>query len=191
MADMKSPLLGSLSVGVLLCLGVAVSRAEEPSVQSPAPQAKSAPLDAEGARVEGAAPKPVEKSCPPGVVVDPPKKPAPSPVYVSDWGRLAALTESDLAVFERANSLASREDQVWRLLLPTGLLVGGGLAFAGTVGRLNDDHWTDATKWVKFSGVGVAAVTLLISWALSPGRDDFLTIINHWNLRHPDRPLAP
>ena len=75
--------------------------------------------------------------------------------------------------------------------MPSGLLIGGGLILAGTLDRLSNDCWTDGSKWTVFSGVSVAAVTLLISWALAPERDDLLTVINHWNLRHPERPLAP
>jgi hypothetical protein len=168
MADMKNPLLWSLSLGMVLCSEVGVCWAEEPGAQSAASEAESAP------------PK----------TVAPPKKPAPCPVYVSDPERLAALTASDPVVFEKADSLALRENDR-RLLVPSGLLIGGGLILAGTLDRLSNDRWTDGSKWTVFSGVSVAAVTLLISWALAPERDDLLTVINHWNLRHPERPLAP
>jgi hypothetical protein len=34
-------------------------------------------------------------------------------------------------------------------------------------------------------------VAVLMNWAFAPDRDDRLTVINHWNLRHPDQVLAP
>jgi len=167
---MRNPLLWSLSLGMVLCSEVGVCWAEEPGAQS-------------------AASTPVEKCCPAPVAS--PEKPAPCPVYVSDPERLAALTASDPVVFERADSLASRDNYYRRLLVPSGLLIGGGLILAGTLDRFSNDQWTNGSKWTVFSGVSVAAVTLLISWALAPERDDLLTVINHWNLRHPERPLAP
>jgi len=54
-------------------------------------------------------------------------------VYVSDPERLAALTASDPVVFEKADSLASRDNYGRRLLVPSGLLIGGGLILAGTL----------------------------------------------------------
>ena len=39
--------------------------------------------------------------------------------------------------------------------------------------------------------LGLTAVSLLITWAMDPDRDDFYTLINHWNLRHPRQILAP
>ncbi len=110
---------------MVLCSEVGVGWAEEPGAQSAAPEAESAPPKTEGVApkvdkapkpVESAAPKSVEKCCP--APVAPPKKPAPCPVYVSDLERLAALTASDPVVFERADSLASRDNYVGGCLCP-------------------------------------------------------------------------
>jgi hypothetical protein len=56
---------------------------------------------------------------------------------------------------------------------------------------LTNDSLSTANKW-EFGGGAVVLVTSVLAWWLmSPDRDDFLTVINHWNLRHHDRPLAP
>ncbi len=115
---------------------------------------------------------------------------AHSPVYVADWGRLAALTQSDATVFERAELWAKQREQTdW--MLAAGLFLGGGAAVLGTVNRLGNESWTSTTKWGVAGGAGVALVSLLAALAFSPDRDDFYTVINQWNLRHPDRLLAP
>ena len=193
MAGMKNLLLRWLLSGVVLCFDLAVCWAEEPATQSAAPQTEGAPPKAEAVAptIENEAPKALEKSCPAPVVVELPKKSAARPVFVSDWGRLAALTESDPAVAAKANSLASRQEHI-RWFRATGIMAAIGLVGGGIMGRLAvTDHWTNNEEWAVFAGASVAAVTLLLSWALSPERDDLLTVINHWNLRHPERPLAP
>jgi hypothetical protein len=133
-------------------------------------------------------------------VVEPPEKPAApakpaaatcnrcpshSPLYVEDWGRLVALTRSEKAEFWRNRQETSR----W--VLGTGLFLGGGAAALGTLDRLTTDGWTTASKWSVTAGVGVAVVSVLSYWAFAPDRDDLLTVINHWNIRHPDMLLAP
>lgn len=115
---------------------------------------------------------------------------APAPVYIEDWARLATLTESDSVVFPKAEFWATRREQAnW--VLGTGLILGGGAAVLGTVDRLSAGSWSNTSKWTTAGGVGVALVSLLLNWAFAPDGDDFVTIINHWNLRHPDRQLAP
>jgi hypothetical protein len=115
---------------------------------------------------------------------------APAPVYIEDWARLAALTESDSVVFPKAEFWAKRREQAnW--VLGTGLILGGGAAVLGTVDRLSTGAWSNSSKWTMAGGFGVAVVSLLLNWAFAPDRDDLVTVINHWNLRHPDRQLAP
>jgi hypothetical protein len=112
------------------------------------------------------------------------------PIYVESWPRLPELTQSDRVVFARADRLASG----WASTVGTTLeLLGlsGAVAAFGTVDRLARDHWTNTAKWTVASGLGVAIATLITAWAISPGRDEFLEVINQWNLRHPDHPLAP
>jgi len=116
--------------------------------------------------------------------------PAPSPVYVEDWGRLADLTRSDPLMLEQAEFWRDRRDTA-RWVLGTGLVLGGGAAALGTLDHLTNDGWSTASKWSVAGGVGVAVVSVFLHWAFSPDRDDLLTAINHWNIRHPDLLLAP
>ncbi len=102
---------------------------------------------------------------------------------------MADLTRPDPVVFEKADFWRNRhESSRWWLV---GVFLGGGAASVATIDRLGNGSWTDTNKWGLAGGVAVAAVSLLAYWAFSPDRDDRLTVINHWNLRHPDRPLAP
>jgi hypothetical protein len=101
--------------------------------------------------------------------------------------RLAALTEADGVVFPKAEFWARRREQAdW--VLGTGLILGGGAAVLGTMDWLltGDSH---TNKWS--TAAGVALVSLFTNWAFAPDWDDLLTVINQWNLRHPDRPMAP
>jgi hypothetical protein len=112
------------------------------------------------------------------------------PVYIEDWARLAALTESDSVIFPKAEFWARRREQAnW--VLGTGLILGVGATTLGTMNALATDSWSNTSKWTTAGGVGVALVSLLLDWAYAPDRDDLMTVINHWNLRHPDRLLAP
>jgi hypothetical protein len=134
--------------------------------------------------------EPAKKVVPPTSTAAPNCPLAPAPVYIEDWARLAALTESDSVVFPKAEFWATRREQAnW--VLGIGLILGGGAAVLGTVDRLSTGAWSNTSKWTTAGGVGVALVSLLLNWAFAPDRDDFVTIINQWNLRHPDRRLAP
>jgi hypothetical protein len=124
-------------------------------------------------------PRPV-LSCPKAII----------PVYVDTWGRLAALTESDPEVAPVSKFWSSRRDST-STVLATGTIIGSGAILLGTVNRLTNDSWTTANQWEIAGGAGVILASVLTWWLFSPDRDDFLTVINHWNLRHEDRPLAP
>jgi hypothetical protein len=76
-------------------------------------------------------------------------------------------------------------------VLGTGLILGGGAAALGTMDRLSTGSWSNTSKWSTAGGIGVALLSLLANWAFAPDRDDLLTVINHWNLRHRDPQLAP
>jgi hypothetical protein len=76
-------------------------------------------------------------------------------------------------------------------VLGAGLILGGGAAALGTVDRLSTGSWSNTSKWTTAGGVGVALFSLLLNWAFAPDRDDLLTTVNYWNLRHPDLRLAP
>ena len=112
------------------------------------------------------------------------------PVYVESWARLFELTESDPVVSARADRLVSRRETTVGTTLEL-LGLSGTVAAFGTFDRLANDHWTNTAKWTLVGGLGVAIATLITAWAICPDRTDFLGVINQWNTRHPDRPLAP
>jgi hypothetical protein len=132
--------------------------------------------------------KPAAVDKPPAAVICkcPQAKP---PLYVEDWGRLAALTQGDPEVFEKADFWRRREEATHWLL--AGLFVGGTVATVATTNRLVTTTWTDTNKWALAGGIGLAVFSFLGYWAYSPDRDDLLTVINAWNLRHRDMLLAP
>lgn len=155
--------------------------ADEPATEAPA----SIPTPAGKTQVE----KPPFIAVAP-VKVAPACKPTPLPVYIEDWGRLADLTREDSEVFPRAEFWAKRHEQTsW--ILGGGMILGGGAAALGISDRLTDDGWSRRAKWSIVGGVGVALVSAFVYWAFDPDRDDLVTVINQWNFRHPDRPLAP
>lgn len=119
-----------------------------------------------------------------------PCKETKPPVYVADWDRLAELTRSDPRIYPDAAFYARRENAM-QWLSVGGVVLGGGPALLGVLNRLNTGSWTEGSQWSVAGGVTVAAFSLLAAWAYSPTRDDLLTVINYWNLRHPDRVLAP
>ena len=112
------------------------------------------------------------------------------PTYVENWDSLAELTRSDRVVFPQVDFWISRRSYAFWELGSVSLL-GGGVAAFGLFDRLANDHWTNMTKWSVAGGLSVAIVSLVVAWAISPDRNDFLNVINQWNLRHPDQPLAP
>jgi hypothetical protein len=117
-------------------------------------------------------------------------KPAHQPVYVEDWDRLVALTRSDAVVSPKAEFWAARHQSTsW--VLAAGLILGGGTAGLGSFNRLSSGSWTTTSQWSVAGGISTALVSLFANWAFAQDRDDLLTVINHWNLRHPDQPLAP
>ena len=117
-------------------------------------------------------------------------KPVPLPTYVENWDRLAELTRFDPVVFPQADLWASRRRFVlWDMGLFSAL--GAGVAAVATFERVAHDHWTKTTKWSLAGGLSVAIVSLVVAWAIYPDRADLLNVINQWNLRHPDLPLAP
>lgn len=112
------------------------------------------------------------------------------PVYVADWARLAALTQSDSQIFGEVDSFAGRHDVV-RNITVAGVVLGGIATMVGGFHAVSADEWTKFDKWSVAGGLSVTAVSLFIAWAMEPDRDDFYTLINQWNLRHPQQVLAP
>ena len=150
------------------------ARADEPS--APPPSAASPP--------PVAAAKPVEIARP---AVSPPH---PVVLYIQDWEHLAEVTRSDPQLFERADYLSDRA-RASRQFTTVGWLLGGSVAAVATISRLSTDHWTNFTKGGVASGLGALAVTYAISWFVAPDHSDLAAVVNEWNQRHPDRPLAP
>jgi hypothetical protein len=124
------------------------------------------------------------------VKVAPTGKPAHLPVYVEDWGHLADLTREDPLIFPRSEFWAKRREQT-SSILAGGLIVGGGAVALGLSDWLTDGDWSHRARWSVVGGAGVVLVSYFVAWAFGPDRDDLLTVINQWNLRHSDRPLAP
>jgi len=158
------------------------SSAQETAATKPAdqqPSAKPAPSEA-----ANPSPKPTVKlACP--------SCPAPRPpVYVADWARLAALTQSDSLIFPQVDGSAQRHDLVHTLTVG-GVVLGGIAAMTGGFHAVSADEWSKFDKWSVVGGVSLTAVSVFIAWAMEPDRDDFLTLINHWNLRHPQQVLSP
>jgi hypothetical protein len=185
-----APLLALLPLTLGICVvpawaetAPAVPAAEaKPAAPEPPPSAEATP-----------APTPVAEKRPP--VPRPPlpltcKCPqAKPPLYVEDWGRLAALTQTDREVFDQADFWRRREEASrWML---AGMFVGGTAAAVATIDRLATSSWNDTNKWALAGGIGLALFSFLGYWAYSPDRDDLLTVINSWNLRHGDMLLAP
>jgi len=163
-----------VSLSLLTAVEAKRARADEPATTIPVDVATPAAVPTV------AAPASVAPSC----------TPLYAPVYIEDWGRLAALTQSDSLISPRAEFWARRREQAnW--VLGAGLILGGGAAALGTLDRLTTDAWSNTSKWSIAGGVGAALVSFLAYLAYSPDQDDLLTILNQWNLRHPDRLLAP
>jgi hypothetical protein len=169
-----------------------------PSVAQEAAADAASPPPAESMEKQQEKPLPPEKPAEKPVAV---ANPAPAkvvascpkariPVYIEDWGRLAELTASDPEVGTISRFWADRHHGT-ATVHAAGTIIGTGAIFFGTISRLTTDSWTEANKWEIAGGAGLVLVSALTSWLFSPNRDDFLTVINHWNLRHPDRPLAP
>lgn len=144
------------------------------------------------ARADEPAPPPSNAAAAPHAdVVNPPVLHAhPVILYIQDWGHLADVTRSDAQVFAWADSLATR-DRASSQITTSGLLVGGSAATVGTLSRLATDRWTNLTKWSVAGGLGLVIVTAAISWLVAPDHSDLAAVVNEWNQRHPDRPLAP
>ena len=174
--------LRTFAFAVLALLAPAtLAQAEEATAQIPA----TVPAATGEKQVEKSAAVPV-----PPAVVAPMCKPAYQPVYVEDWNRLVDLTQSDPVVAPKAEFWAARHQSTsW--VLAAGLILGGGAAGLGTFNRLSSGSWTTTSKWTTAAGISTALVSLFANWAFAQDRDDLVTVINHWNLRHPDRPLAP
>ena len=127
-----------------------------------------------------AVPASAAPSCPPAYV----------PVYIEDWGRLARLTQTDPLIAPKADFWAARQVQAnW--VVGTGLILGGGAVALGTMEWLTTGELSRTVKSSMVGGVGAALVSFLAYLAFAPDRDDLLTVINQWNLRHPDLRLAP
>lgn len=165
------------------------SPTSEPTASRPAAEPQTAKPGTDADK-----PAPVE-------AVKPAAKPAPKlacpscpqalpPVYVADWARLAALTQSDSQIFGEVDGFAGRHDVV-RNITVAGVVLGGIATMVGGFHAVSADEWTKFDKWSVAGGLSLTAVSLFLAWAMEPDRDDFYTLINQWNLRHPQQVLAP
>jgi len=144
------------------------------------------------ARADGPAAPPPTAGAPPPAAAAKPSVVSPHPVvlYIQDWEHLADVTRSDDKIFARADSLVSQHLRSSQTAT-SGLLVGGSVTVAAAISRLTSDHWTDFTKWGLAGGLSLIAVSMVISWAIDPDHSDLASVVNQWNERHPERPLAP
>jgi hypothetical protein len=173
----------------------AANQIPEPAATKPAAEPEPA-KPAEAAKPMAAAPKAVQADA-----TKPAAKPAAKlassscaqslpPVYVADWARLAALTQSDSQIFAEVDGFAQRHDVV-RNITVAGVVLGGIATMVGGFHAVSADEWTKFDRWSVAGGLSLTAVSLFIAWAMEPDRDDFYTLINQWNLRHPQQVLAP
>jgi len=159
------------------------------------------PLLTGSARADEPGAPPSSAPSPPPVEAAKPAKPAeaartavsphhPVVLYIQDWEHLADVTRSDAEVFDRADSLSMR-GSASRQITTAGWLLGGSIAASAAIARLSTDHWTSFTKDGLAGGLGLLAVSYAISWFVAPDHGDLAAVVNEWNQRHPDRPLAP
>lgn len=159
----------------------AANPVSEPTAKTAAEPEAAKPIPPEAAKPAAKpAPKLACPSCPASL----------PPVYVADWARLAALTQSDSQIFGEVDSFAGRHDVV-RNITVAGVVLGGIAAVIGGFHAVSADEWTKFDKWSVAGGLSLTAVSAFLAWAMEPDRDDFYTLINQWNLRHPQQVLAP
>jgi hypothetical protein len=118
------------------------------------------------------------------------ERPARLPVFVVDWGHLAELTKSDpdvLAVAENGEKRARGAS----LLAHGGVGVGLAVTFVGFLRHVQTGQWSKATELTFAGGLVMAALSALAAWNYAPDHGDLADAVNLWNLRHPDKPLAP
>ncbi len=169
------------NVGYLQESALRLVTAEAPVPAAPAP-APAAPPAAAQAPV---ADRPEREATPP----------APK-IYVKDLEHLAELVKEDPLVGPKAQQLAERRKTSLALGIG-GVAVGVVLTAVGISSRSREDCTGPSGSFcvekpdfgMMYGGLGVAAVSGLISYALMPKSGDLLDVINEWNTRHPANPF--
>lgn len=184
-------LASMIAMTIALTGGLAFADAE-PGKAAPEAAASKPAVEPEAAKPapETAKPAPTEVAKPAAKLVCPACPASLSPVYVADWARLAALTQSDSQIFPEVEGFAQRHDVV-RNITVAGVVLGGIATMVGGFHAVSADEWTRFDQSSVAGGLALTAVSLFIAWAMEPDRDDFYTLINQWNLRHPQQVLAP
>jgi hypothetical protein len=118
------------------------------------------------------------------------KAPPRMPIFVADYGHLAELTRSDPEIFERAQLMERRQSGA-SLIAHLGIGMGVGMFGLLMIDRVASGEWRKGPEWAAIGGAIVAVVSALIAWNYAPDRGDMVDAVNLWNLRHPDKPLAP
>lgn len=149
--------------------------AEQPAVQSKEGAAAGA----------GNQPEPKSERCP---AIKP--EPQKIPRYIGDWEQLSRLAGSDRVIAPMADQLAST-NRFAIGVAKVGVLSGLGLGFLGVISGASGDSWSKQDKGLAIAGAGIAVLSLVTYWFTSPDRSDFVDVINLWNQRHPDLPIAP
>jgi hypothetical protein len=119
-------------------------------------------------------------------------KPEPQkiPRYIGDWEQLSRLAGSDQDIMPMADQFASRAKFATGMA-KVGVLSGLGLGLIGVISGTSGDSWSKQDKGLAIGGAGVAVLSLVTYLISMPDRSDFLDVINLWNQRHPDLPIAP
>jgi hypothetical protein len=125
---------------------------------------------------------------------------APQVLTIRDLDHLEEVVESDNLLHARTKVLVrSRNNALW--LAFGGLVAGTALMIAGlTVYADVDcysipfgDVWGCMTRpslGALAGGAAIAVLGLVGAVALDPPRHDQIDVVNDWNARHPDRPIA-
>jgi len=153
-----------------------------------APPAAPAPVTPPAAAQAPAADRPQREATPP----------APK-LYVKDLEHLAELVKEDPLVGPKAQQLSERRK--------TGLAVGiAGVAVGvllSVVGMASRSEQCEPSRFpgadpfcmqkpdfgMVYGGLGLAAGSGLLSYAIMPKAGDLLDVINEWNTRHPANPF--
>lgn len=171
------------NVGYIQESALRLVTAEAAPATAPAPATTPAPATATAQAP--AADRPEREATPP----------APK-IYVKDLEHLAELVKEDPLVGPKAQQLAERRKAGLALGI-AGVAVGVVLTAVGIGSRSMEDCEGPGGSFcvpkpnfgMIYGGLGVAAGSGLLAYALMPKSGDLLDVINEWNTRHPADPF--
>jgi hypothetical protein len=137
----------------------------------------------------------LEVPAPPAAPVQPLSVVRP-PLYIKDLDHLADLVKDDPPLDRRASDLAERLRDA-RIAYGASVLVLAAGTLTSFIVEKNDCVGSGPTLCQQdpnltylLVGMGVSVVIAAIAFGTAPRRDEFIDVVNDWNQRHPDRPLA-